>query len=333
MDTAPIAPPNSAVYYKAGYWNDIPSVAAEINRRITGRLDRTYLDRFLDRVGRRRFARALILNCGSGWVERELFERGILDGAVGVDYADDLLAQARANAADLPVSYVRMDVNEANFPDEQYDLIVNYAACHHIAYLDRVMRSLCRHLTPNGWFLNYDYVGPHRNQYPYDQWSAVWELNNRLPDEARQALEYPHLPTMVATDPSEAVHSELTLETFRRYFTVEEFAPVGGALAYPLLTFNKKVAALEPERRDAIVADIMCADLRFLNDHPAATLFAYWCGSARENVLKDDALLRRWESDENARESASRNAGGIYYPPSLLQTLIYPDSAASAATT
>jgi SAM-dependent methyltransferase len=320
-----IAPPSSEVYYKAGYWNDIPSVASEINRRITGSPVRSYLDRFIDRIGTRRFARGLFLNCGSGWVEREFFSRGIIDTAVGIDYTEDLLSQAREAAGDLPIRYLRMDVNDAQFPDDRYDLIVNYAACHHIAYVDRVFRSLCSRLTPDGWFVNYDYVGAHRNQYPYDQWAAVWELNNRLPAAARQILKYAHLPTMLATDPSEAVHSELILETFRRYFTIAEYQPTGGALAYPLLTFNKGLTAVDPECREAVVATILQSDHRFLIERPDLTQFAYWCGQPRHDVLEDRAMLERWERDEGAREEAARANGGLYYTHTLLQALIYPD--------
>jgi SAM-dependent methyltransferase len=319
-----IAPPSSEIYYKAGYWNDLPSVVSEINRRISGHPDRSYLDRFIERIGRRRFARALFVNCGSGWVEREFFARGIIDTAVGIDYTEDLLSQARDSAGDLPIRYVRMDINDAHFPDDRYDLIVNYAACHHIAYIDRVFRSLCSRLNSDGWFVNYDYVGAHRNQYPYDQWSAVWQLNNRLPAAARQILKYPHLPTMLATDPSEAVHSELILETFRRYFTIAEYRPTGGALAYPLLTFNEGLASVDPERREAVVATILDSDHRFLIERPDLTQFAYWCGTPRHDVLDDRAMLRRWERDEDAREEAARGKGGLYYERTLLQALIYP---------
>ncbi len=320
-----IAPPDSSVYYQAGYWNDHRSVAAEMNRRISGNPDRGYITRFQEQTANRRFARGLFLNCGSGWVEREFCQLGIVDSAVGIDIAEDLLAQAREKAAGFPIRYARMDVNMAAFPDERYDLVVNFAAGHHIAYVDRVYRELCRRITEDGVMLNYDYVGPHRNQYPYEQWSAVWDLNRRLPENVRQELAYPHLPTMLATDPTEAIHSELTMETFRRYFTIRDYRWIGGALAYPLLTFNKALLSAAPEEREAAIAMVMAADGRYTEQHPDGTLFAYWYGTPRHEMLGDAALLARWEREENAREDRAAANRQTYYALTLLQALVYPE--------
>ena len=322
--TEPLAAVSSDVYYQSGYWNDFPEVAAEINRRISGKPDRDYLAHFLARIGERRFSRALFLNCGSGWVERDFLARGVVESAVGIDYSDDLLDRARKAARDLPIRYVQLDVNHGELPDDAFDLVVNYAAGHHIARLDRVFRALCRRMTHDAWFVSYDYVGAHRNQYSYEQWSAVWELNNALPADGRQALAYPHLPTMMHTDPSEAVHSELILETFRRYFAVQDYRPVGGALAYPLLTFNRSLLAMDEPRRRPIVSEIMDADRRFLDEHPQLTQFAYWCGRPRHDTLADHLMLDRWKREETAREEAAAAAGGRYYGRTLLESLIYP---------
>ena len=150
---AQIAAVSADVYYKSGYWNDYPTVAAEINRRLTGDPGKTYLQDFVERTGNRRFARALFLNCGNGWVERQFLAEGVIDSAVGMDFSDELLAQASDAGAGLPVRYLKADINEAAFPDEHYDLIVNFAAGHHIAYIDRVFRRLCERLTEDGFFL------------------------------------------------------------------------------------------------------------------------------------------------------------------------------------
>ena len=54
------------------------------------------------------FQRALILNCGNGWVERVLVEHGLVREAVGIDYSTDLLEEARAaaSASGLPLTYL-----------------------------------------------------------------------------------------------------------------------------------------------------------------------------------------------------------------------------------
>ena len=49
--------------------------------------------------------------------------------------------------------------------------MVNDAAAHHIAMIDRVFREICGLLLPDGCFVSFDYVGLHRNQC----WSVAWE--------------------------------------------------------------------------------------------------------------------------------------------------------------
>lgn len=317
-----IAPKVSGLYYQGGYWNELAPVREEIRRRISGRTDEPFRPISYG-LGERRFGRALFLNCGDGHIEREFVERGLIDQGVGVDISEDLLEQARALGAGLPLRYVRCDVNAGVLPDERYDLIVNNAGAHHVAYLDRVLRAFCRALTPDGLFVNYDYVGPHRNQYPWEQWEAAWRLNQSLPPQARQTLRYAHLPTMIALDPSEAVHPELILPTYARYFTTDVYRPTGGALAYLLLTHNDALETVTDDVLLDVVGRVMQADGEYLRDHPESTLFAYWCGRPKPDVLRDDALLARWEADEVERERRAAANGGRYYPQTLLEALMY----------
>ena len=310
------------VYYTGEvYWNTFTEVAETINVRVSGRADVEWPDRFRELVGGRTFERALILNCGSGRVERDMVRRGLIERAVGVDILPVLLDEARgeAEAAGLAITYEQMDVNRVAFPDGPFDLVVNHAAGHHIRYIDRVFRALCRLLPEDGWFVNFDYVGPHRNQYEYPAWEAVQRLNEELPDRFRQEIRYPHLPTAIADDPTEAIHSELILETFQRYFSVDERADVGGALAYPLLVGQQALLLAPPEQRRRWLDRIMEADELWLKDHPGSTLFAFFAGRPRKDVLDQIALGEAWTAEEEIREAAAEEQGGEYYPRTTFQ--------------
>ena len=199
---------NSAIYYQGYYWNELECVQSMIDRRIAGGRQDHWFRHFASTCGRS-FERALVLNCGNGWVERQMIAVGLVREAVGIDFSDTLLNEARAEAeiARLPLRYHQMDVNTADFPDGPFDLVVNFAAAHHIAYIDRVFRSLCERLPDDGWFISFDYVGPHRNQYRSDAWEEAWRVNGELPEYVRQEMVYPHLPTMLHDDPTEAIHS------------------------------------------------------------------------------------------------------------------------------
>ena len=81
------------------------------------------------------------------------------------------------------------------------------------------------------------------------------------------------MPVMLVVDPTEAVHSELIVDTFERYFTTGQYTALGGAIAYPLLTHNTRMfAADDEEERSLWIERILQADDRFLAQHPESTL-------------------------------------------------------------
>lgn len=316
---------NTDIYYagRGKYWDDVRLVRRNIYRKISGDPDVAFQEHFAAGRGRT-FNKALMLNCGNGWVERELFDIGLFEEVVGVDYGASLLDEARAEAAKkgMPATYYAMDANAAEFPAEGVDLVVNFAAAHHIAYIDRVFRALCALLPEDGWCFSYDYVGPHRNQYRADAWEVAWQLNRSMPAHLRQDLSYPHLPTMLVVDPTEAIHSELVLATFHRYFEVDELVLLGGAIAYPLLTLNEAMfAAPDDEEKLEWIRRISAADEEFLAAHPESSLTAYFTGRPKKHVLADDAALSRWSAEEDERELVARSEGGEYYPRTALQDL------------
>lgn len=312
---------NEGVYYDGGYWNDLDAVQRMFNQRIAGGTPGPWFQDFFERRGKP-FNRGLFLNCGNGWVEREMVVAGVVGEAVGIDYSEALLGDARleASAHGLPLTYHQMNVNSADFPSGEFDLVVNYAAAHHIAMIDRVFREICRLLPEEGWFLSFDYVGPHRNQYSSAAWERAWALNNELPPQLRQSMSYPHVPTMLQVDPTEAVHSELIVAMLHRYFHVERFVPLGGAIAYPILTHNERLFAYGDKADQAAwVEEVLRADEEFLAEYPDSALFAYVAAAPNKDVLARPDVLAGWEQEENDREDRARANGGAYYPHTALQ--------------
>ena len=310
-----------AVYYRGGYWNEFDVVRRMINQRISGTSTGPWFRDFAAQSSGS-FKRALVLNCGNGWVEREMVGFGLVSEAVGIDYSEPLLVEARQAAAaqKLPLRYHRMNVNSADFPNEEFDLVVDHAAAHHIVMIDRVFREICRLLPADGKFLSFDYVGPHRNQYTSAAWERAWKVNDRLPGHLRQVMTYPDLPTMLHDDPTEAVHSELILEVLHRYFHVDRIVALGGPIAYPLLTHNQALFALEDKGEQAHwVEAILHADDEFLGEHPDSTLFAYFVATPNKAALEGADLLARWEQEERDREERAGRNGGEYYPRTALQ--------------
>ena len=322
--TNELVPSAGFEYYRDRYWNDFELVVRELNERATGHRDVTWFEHLRDHAGP--FRHALVLNCGNGWVERELLERGVVDSAVGVDVSDELLGEARRHASerDLPLRYERLDTNAAEFPDEPFDLVVNHAAMHHVAYIDRVTRRLHELLAPDGVFVSWDYVGPHRNQYTARQWEAAWETNLALPEHVRQRMRYPLLPAMVEGDPTEAIHSELILPTMERYFDLDHRRDLGGGVGYLLLTHNDALHALPPAQAEPHVRAVMEADAALTAAEPSTSLFAYVIARPRPEALGDAEQLAAWTAEEDAREAAAADAAGYYYPRTAVAALAEP---------
>jgi SAM-dependent methyltransferase len=315
-----IAANDSSVYYTGNYWNDFPYVQKQINIRATGDPKTTWYEDFFKRY-KKPFNKALILNCGNGWVERKLYESGYIKEVVGVDYSNKLLDEARKNSKGLPFRYYKMDINVANFTEKDFDLVINHAAVHHIARLDKVLRSILRTMTDNGVFVNYDYIGAHRNQYNLMDWEASYKLNQSLLPSCQQDMSYPHLPTMLATDPSEAVHAELILLTMKRYFKTLFYKPLGGALAYPILTHNKNIQKSSLADVKKTLGAIMEADSAYLTEHPSSSLFAYWAVSPKKSALQDKKLLAEYSKQEARREKYAVKNNGHYYQLTFIQQL------------
>lgn len=304
---------DDSVYYSGVYWNDYPEVSKEINRRISGNPKVDWQTHFIKTSKGRVFKKALILNCGNGWVERQLYDKGLFKEAVGVDYSEGLLKEARRGKKKRKLRYYQMDINTAQFPEEDFDLVVNNASGHHIAYIDKVLREISKVMTDDGVFVNFDYVGAHRNQYPLVQWLQATRVNRNLPEHLQQDMKYPHLPTMLVTDPSEAVHSELEIKTFRRYFKITEHKKFGGAIAYLLLTHNEKMQGGKKREVSKWTKIILEKDEEYIHV-PKGSMFDYWVGVPKRRNGTFTKLRDAWNRKrEELREQAAQDNGGVFY--------------------
>jgi hypothetical protein len=223
---------------------------------------------------------------------------------------------------DLPVT--RFQVSETGqLPEGPFDLVINYLGSQSIAYPDRIFRELCRQMAPDGVMMNYAYIGPHRYQYSSEHWESAVEVSRQLPDNGKQEMVYPRLSEMLARDPTDAVHSELTLPIMKRYFTLHSFRAAGGAIAHPIISQNKRLFGFIGGFDD-IVADIMATDWDYLCEHPDSSLFAYWIAKPNHASLDDVGLLAEFTREEEEREEVAHRNWGYYYPQTPLHRSLYP---------
>lgn len=310
------------MYYTGIFWNSYEQVIAHLNQRAYDLESGSWVEHLRTRRTEP-YERALSLNCGNGWVERSLVAAGVVRSIVAVDFLEPLLQTAREASVGQPIEFVQMDTNAAEFPPGPYDLVVNHAAGHHIANLDRVFRRLRELLEPDGTLVTWDYTGPHRNQYGRRIWEAAHAVNRRLPVEYRSPMAYPHLPTMLVADPTEAVHSELLLETMDRYFVPIHQRSLGGPIAYLLLTHNERLYAAPPEERDPLVRMILAADIEHIENFPEDNLFTFAISRPRPATELAPEMLARWARAEDEREQQAAAGDGRYYLPTPIQLAEY----------
>lgn len=316
-------PMNSDNYYHGIYWNSYSSVVRHLNQLAFDSEEGNWCE-FLRRERGRPYQLALSLNCGNGWVERDLITADAVKEILAIDFFDDLIAEAQRLSEGLPITFIQADTNQASFPCGPFDLVVNHAAGHHITYLDRVFRRLWTSMTKDGTLVTWDYMGPHRNQYSTRIWQEAHRINDLLPSKYRATMDYPHLPTMISTDPSEAVHSELLLEVMSRYFRFRHFRPLGGAIAYLVLTHNNHLFEAPDEIRDELVRKVIEADVRYMKNFPMDSLFTFCLASPRHSEELDPLQFEIWTVQEEMREVEAEENGGIYFPQTALARSIYP---------
>jgi SAM-dependent methyltransferase len=327
-EDAVIRPTEGHDYYSADYllWNAFDAVMEQEARSISGRPDVGWIGHVLGSYGRQE--RALFVSCGNGWVERSCYEHGLISEAYGFDIMPDHIAAAEEGAVQIgmPAHYRLADGNNLDLPWTGFDMIVNNGSIHHIAHIDQLMRKLRTALKPDGIYVIMDYTGSHRNQYPVNAWLRAIDVNATLPARFQKRLRYPHMPTILALDPTEAIQAELQMSVTRRYFDIKQEVRFGGGVAYEILNFNHALHAEQHTRegQDAIAA-ILAADAELLKEAPETNLFTF-AVCCPKPILPGQSVLDLWSAEESDREAAALRNDARYYPATPLE-LIYNELA------
>ncbi len=315
---------NSEIYYKGQYWNNFPQVLEYMSENFTGDRKKWWVKDFKERYALTPFKRGLFLNCGNGWVEREFIDEHIVMWAAAFDYSARLISIAQKEKGPRAISYFRADANRIDFADNQFDLVVNVAALHHVQYINRFCCILCKTTTEDGVFVNFDYIGPARNQYSKQHWRCIKQVNRSLPKNIRKSpLIKPYLPSMLNGDPTEAIHSDLIIPTIRRFFDIVERHDTGGGIAYEILTHNSKLNILPMQRVFPHIEKILEIDRKFTHELKEPPLFSYFIAQPNKSRISNNDKLESFQSDEDEREFCASKMGGVYSTSDLLRLLIY----------
>ena len=233
------------------YWETLGKVRDYQISLFTGDSDKdhfAYSLEFLMKRTNRTGLRGLILGCQESDNPPEMifYQSGLFERLEVVDIAQGLIAKQKkkANIKGMDgIEYTVVDLNQATFQPDTYDLVWAMGTIHHIQNLESLFARINNALKNDGLFFTRDYVGPSRLQFTDLQLRIANGLLTLLPEcykkdrygNTIQRIMRPSLETVMKNDPSEAVRSADIVGVMRKHLKIEKFARTGGTILHPLL--------------------------------------------------------------------------------------------------
>ncbi len=149
---------------------------------ITGSSEQYYQDWLRARCPGKR---VLDYCCGNG--ENAIFAARCGGEAVGIDISPEGIANARLNArregVEAGCQFEVMDAEATRFPDDAFDVAVEYGALHHLEF-DRALGELSRILKPGGEMICIEALRHNPLIHLYRKWTphlrTEWEVDHIL---------------------------------------------------------------------------------------------------------------------------------------------------------
>jgi 2-polyprenyl-3-methyl-5-hydroxy-6-metoxy-1,4-benzoquinol methylase len=229
-------------HYSDKYWNDLPAVQKYKNNLSSEDNNLHWIEDIKNRFQSfLPFENVLIVGCGNGWLERQLFDMGIGKNFDAFDISEKYIKEAKEKKEQRPIRYFNNNINDLqNLSPKKYDAIFNFAILHHATEIDNAMKKLSITLKSEGLIFNEEYVGPARNQYSEFHLQKMLEIMKHLPEKfhSKHILRPPLVNFRV--EPSEAIHSDMVIPTFKKYFNTVYEKNLNGGIAYQILWNNIK---------------------------------------------------------------------------------------------
>lgn len=94
----------------------------------------------------------LDLGCGFGWHCRYAVEQGA-STVTGIDLSEKMLEQAQKLTNSDVITYLQMPIEDINFAEEQFDIVVSSLAFHYVEAFDVVCKKIFNALKKGGSFI------------------------------------------------------------------------------------------------------------------------------------------------------------------------------------
>ncbi|TVY08845.1 class I SAM-dependent methyltransferase [Paenibacillus cremeus] len=125
----------------------------------------------------------LDLGCGYGWHCRYA-RKQLASSVIGVDISEKMLQKAREMTDDPFISYMRMPIEDIDFSNDQFDVVLSSLAFHYIESFEPICRKLFDCLKSGGAFI-FSVEHPiftsrdHQDWYTDDEGNRLhWAVDN-----------------------------------------------------------------------------------------------------------------------------------------------------------
>ena len=230
-------------------WLHSPLILKIINRRITGDPQIDWFPWFRNKyLLQQSVGKALILGCGFTSWEKFLIVNKICNCVDAVDISEETIKLSREVACreNLNINYILADVNKVELPENSYDLILCIMSLHHFVELESLFFRINNSLTPHGYFLANEFVGPTYFQWEEEQLRLINMILSIMPEKyktrtndgiVQNKIDKPNLNEFLKQSPFEAVRSSEIVELAKTYLNLVEIRPYGGTILHLLLNF------------------------------------------------------------------------------------------------
>lgn len=96
--------------------------------------------------------RVLDLGCGYGWHCIYAMEQGALS-VTGIDISEKMLEIAREKTPFPQVQYLRIPIEDIDFPTDSFDIVISSLAFHYLPSFEEIVRKINHCLTREGYFV------------------------------------------------------------------------------------------------------------------------------------------------------------------------------------
>ncbi len=262
---------------KPNSWAECPVVNQEyICPLISGQSQVGWLEYVARKYYPSHVSTALSLGCGGGGLERHGLQLQIAERFDAFDVSEGAIQLAKEEAQKsgqiASINYAVANLNKLEFAENAYQAAFASQSVHHIEALEHYMQQVHRCLTPGGYFIINEFVGPNQFQWTDVQLQHCQRLLEEIPESFRQMIrepglkqtvERPTLEFMNGYDPTEAIRSADIIPELKKHFEIVERKDFGGTLLHLVLD-NIAGNLSDSEEGRTILRKLFVEELRLL---------------------------------------------------------------------